>query len=145
MAEFDYAKQEWRRQVGAPEELPWTRGTRILELQPLIALGAVLTGGIQGTLGPWLTGLIVIAFGYAIVWVDRMQLPDALREPAATTAWSAIIPPAYLAARAARLRVAGVERASLPLWVALAVWGAAVITWIVVWAAAGTPWGVLGF
>ena len=145
MAEFDYAKQEWRRQVGAPEELPWTRGARILEFQPLIAFGAALTGGIQGTLGPWLTAAIVLAFGYGIVWVDRLQLPEALREPVRATAWSAFVPPAYLAARAARFRGAGVERPSLPLWIALVAWAVAVVAWIAVWSATGTPWGFISW
>lgn len=144
MAEFDPAKQLWQRQVGAKEELPWTRGAAILAVQPLVAFGAAVTGGIQGVLGPWLTALIVLAFGYAIVWVDRLQLPDSLRLPVATMAWSAILPPVYLAQRSERLRAEGVARPTLPLWVTVAAWIVAVIAWIAVWTATGSAWGAVG-
>ncbi len=140
MAEFEYAKDIWRRQIGSREDLPWTRGATMLEFQPAFFLIAAITGGVQGTLGGILTAVIVIAFGVAMCWIDRAQLPDRLRQPSGETAWSAIVPFAYLQRRAASLAAAGVPRPRLPLWVALIGWAVALIVWAILWGTTGTPW-----
>jgi len=140
MAEYDHAKQLWRRQVGAREELPWTRGAIMLEVQPAFFLGAAVTGGIGGTLGGWLTAVIVLAFGAATAWIDRLQLPDSLRRPPSETAWTAIIPVVYLLRRSATFAAAGVPRPRLPLWVFVGLWLAAAIVWAVLSATTGLAW-----
>jgi len=142
MANYEDAKSVWQRQVGVREELPWTRGAVMLQLQPLVFLGAAITGGVQGYVGVWITAAIIVGYGYALCWIDTLQLPPDLKAPAGETVVSAIIPFAYLGRRGHRLSAAGVPRGRLPFWVYVGVWAAAAIVWLVLWSVTGIGWAI---